>query len=268
MSDETKVTLKSQIKDQLEKTGTLSGHDLQNIMTRVAQDAPPPAAGQPAAPDPLKTDDKIKAGSESVDGLTNAGSDNAIDKAVAEDLVRSENPNDIFGVTDDLETITITAADKKRFMDAFVDGKRFTRPFEMFGGSVKGIFRSRKTGETRAILDELVRQAQVNNHSMLEHSAKIRHALLHCQLAEKNGVVRKELEGPLKAMEEIDTTSKKVRVVPPKWSEEMEVLFDSMDEGMVNALYKELRTFEKVYWTLISNASDQNFWAPEDSTIE
>lgn len=259
------ITLKEQIKSQLEKTGTISGADLQNMAAAAAAPANP---GIQAMPDPMTVDDKVVVGKESLDVLTQAGDDKYGDKAIEDDMIRSDSADDIFGVVDDTGPVTVTAADKRRFTDAFVDGKRFTREFELCGGAIKGVFRSRKTGETRAILEELIRQAIVHNHSMVEHAAKIRHALLHCQLAEFKGVSRKELEAPLKAVEKIDKVNKTVEIIPPDWSEEMEIICNDMGEGLVNSLYRELKIFEKVYWILVKNSSNQDFWHPEDFIIE
>ena len=267
---EQKVTLKSQIKKQLEDKGTLSEADLQSLVVNTPA---PEQAKAEKAPMPAEDEDsRIVAGKESLDDLTQEGSKHAIDEAIEKDLLpNSTNPEDIFGLADmdeEDEVIVVTAADKKRFQDCFVDGIRFTREFSVCGGKFKGVFRSRKVAESRAILTELTRMAVAGNHSAADYANNCRHALLHCQIAELNGVVKPEFKKPYKAVEKVDVVAKTVEVIPPAWNLEMEVVYGEMGEGPQNILYAELKTFEKIYWTMVRSAKDQDFWRPEDSTIE
>jgi hypothetical protein len=255
------VTLGDQIRKQLAEKGTLSGADI----AQAAQASAPQAAARTA---PEETDSGVKLGPDNLDSLTKAGSGPALEEAIGNDMLWATNPDDMFGMADELEKVTITKEDKARFMDAFVDGSRFTRRFSLLNGRLSGMFRSKKMCETRAIIAELTRQAGINKDSMNEHATRIRYALLHFQLAELNGVQRPEVQGPLMAQERIDTEKQEVRTVPPRWTEEMMVCFDGRDEGWKNVLYRELKTFEKVYWEMVRNARDQNFWHPEDSIIE
>lgn len=198
-----------------------------------------------------------------------------LDAMVHNDIIAEiENPADPLGLVKgplkplDVEAVTITAEDKRKFQDCLIDNTRFTKTFTFFNGKVTATYRNRKNNETRAILVEITKYASDNKLSVMEHSAKLRHALLHFQLAELNGVERPEVEAPLKSIETFDKNTGKVVIVPPKWIEHMDAVFDGMSEGLTNVLYNGLRTFEKIYWSMVNSAKDQNFWNPEDSIID
>ena len=253
------ISLNEQIKATLERKGTLGPEDLNNMGAETA-----------AKPNTRSDDEdtKIKVGSEALDAVTASGNKDTADKIIGNNLEAAQVPEDPFAVADDeLETVVITAADKKRFQDCFVDGTRFTRGFSVLGGRVKGVFRCRKTAESRAIMTELTRLAIANGYSASDYAAANRKALLHCQLAELSGVVKPEFQAPLRAVEKINIETKTKEIVPPAWVLEMDIAFDNVGDAVEDILYKELKTFEKVYWTMVRNAGDQNFWDPEDSTI-
>ena len=264
---EKKITLESQIKKHLEDKGTLTEGELQNMVAETQPQQEVKAETQAPADN---VDTKLVAGKESLDELTQDGDKAPIDIAIGRELLpQSTNPDDMFSLADDEnEAVTVTAADKQRFQDCFVDGTRFTREFSVCGGKFKGIFRSRKVAESRAILAELTRMAIAGNHSAADYADNCRHALLHCQVAELNGVAKPEFVKPYRAVEKIDIVAKKTEIIPPAWALEMEIAYGDMDEGPQNILYRELKTFEKIYWALVRSAKDQDFWTPEDSIIE
>jgi hypothetical protein len=265
MAGDKKVTLKDEIVKQLEKSGTLSDVDLAQMAPSVG---PKPPEETPKVPEADK-DSKVKVGDEKLDAAVKTADGETADEIMARELLPlSTNPDDPYAMTDNLEPVTITKEDKARFMDAFVDGSRFTRPFSLMGGRLTGIFRSRKVKESRALLQELGRQAVLYKLSMTDYTAKVRHAVIHSQLAEINGVARPEWKEPLVAMEVQEGPERKVTVKPPEWALDMEAYFNEKDEGWVDALYHELRLFEKVYWEMVTRLPDQNFWTPEDSIIE
>jgi hypothetical protein len=267
------VTLKEQIAKHLEAKGTLSGDDLVQIagINAEAKPADPQAAG-PSSP---TGDTTVKVGPEAKDtAMKIADTDFAIDLMIHNDLIpEAESPADPLGLVRgtlkevDVETVTITASDKLKFQDCMVDNGRFTKTFTMFNGKVTGEFRARKSSETRAILLEVNRLVEKNKLSVMEHATKLRHALLHFQLSELNGLIRPEVASPLRSVETFDISDSKIKIIPPVWLSHMDVAFDNMSEGLANALYSELRRFEKVYWAMVNSAKDQNFWKPEDSII-
>lgn len=256
------ISLKDQLKDQLEKKGTLTAEDLQAAQTQ--QDA----AEQPAPGDEMDRTSRVKVSDKELDGLVQGAGGASTDERTSAAMVdRSEVPEDQFALVSDLDAVDITPEDKRHFTGTFVDGTRFTRPFSLMGGKVTGVFRCRTAGESRAIIEELVRQGEKINETVYENATKMRYALLHCMLAELNHVSRPEWQEPLMAVQKIDVATRKVTAEPPAWYQEMQIMFDRKMDGLVNALYGELKKFEKVYWTLVRNVANQDFWRPEDSTI-
>jgi hypothetical protein len=51
----------------------------------------------------------------------------------------------------------------------------------------------------------------------------------------------------------------------PAWVDQVAVWADK-DEGLVTAIFEEIKLFEIKYWTMVSNAKNQNFWKPAAST--
>jgi hypothetical protein len=164
------------------------------------------------------------------------------------------------------EKVELTPADKDAFVDAMVTGGRYERPFELFGGRVMGVFRSRTSAESLAILKELARQWTIRKFmSESEYSTMLRWGMLKAHLKELNGVQYAEMKEPLTAQSTVEADGKEV-VKEPEWFKEMHAQFGSKDEGLYTAVYREVRTFEKKYWALVAHAKDQNFWKPSQST--
>jgi hypothetical protein len=256
------VSLKDRIKEKLEEKGTLTPEDLAEV-----QGAEVPLPKPPGAE--AEEDTKAQVSDKVLDPLMKGARETSTDESVSRAaLMLGDVPDDPMGLDSALDEVEITADDKKRFMDCFVDGVRFTRPFSMMGGKMAGVFRCRTSGESRAIIEELARQGELHDETVYEHAVKMRYALLHCQLAELNHVSRLEWKEPLMSVQKIDTGSRKVTAEPPAWYPEMQLLFDGKMDGTVNALYGELKKFEKVYWTLVRNVANQDFWLPEDSITE
>ena len=265
-----KVSLKEEIKKQLEEHGTVTLNEgtLQNMAAVAAASQAPMAQARQEIPEEDK-DSKVTVGSEALDPLLQAGNQASTEQAINDRLLESESPIDPFGLIDDeKEVVTITVADKTRFQNCFVEGTRFERPFELLGGKVTGVFRCRKEKESRAILNEMIRSAREMKLDAGDYAARLRHALMHCQVAELNGKVREEWKEPLRAVEAVNLETKTMVTKPPVWSQEMEIIFDNMTDAVTNALYCELKRFEKVYWTMVKEAPNQNFWLPGDSTTE
>ena len=168
------------------------------------------------------------------------------------------------------EKVELTPEDKDAFIDAMVAGTRFERPFELFGGRVRGIFRSRTSAESVAILKELGRQWVARKYmTESEYSTLLRWSMIKAQLKELNGVQYAEMQEPLSAMSRArksDNGSISEEIEAPAWFDEMQVQFGSKDEGLYTAVYREAREFERKYWALVSHAKDQNFWKPSQST--
>ena len=163
-------------------------------------------------------------------------------------------------IDDKLEEVVITQADKDRFIDALVANTRFELPFTIFNGRIKGTFRSRKQKESLAILSQLRRETDNGEiKTLVEHATRTRQFCLLCQLKELRGTQFQEFTDPM------FNTLVEGKEVSPAWLINVK-FFDDMEDGLLVAVYRQLRIFEKKYWTMIENAEEQNFWKTEESS--
>jgi hypothetical protein len=152
-----------------------------------------------------------------------------------------------------------------------VFGRRFTRPFSIFGGKLVGQLRSRTARESHAMMAELRRQYLAGEITGdIDYGDRLRWAALRFQVQEVNGVEYPVPQEPLLAQKEMsadaDGTAKPT-ITPPKWVEESISYFSKNEsEAFVAALYREVNKFEKIYWALVDHANDQAFWQTEGAT--
>lgn len=189
----------------------------------------------------------------STDPLMNAGAVGGSEEA-------SEQLHQIAGQgewsTDD-DTVDVEPEDKDSFLDALVTGERFTRPFSLFNGKVAGVFRCRSSAESAAISRYLNRKV-INKvyETTIEYGTAVRTFLLAAQVQEYNGIVFDPLPAPLDTM--VDS---KGELVDPAWVSRAEYWSsDKVPEAVVAAVYAQLQYFERLYWTMVVNANNQNFW--------
>jgi len=253
-----KVSLKAEIEKQLEEKKTLSSADIEAAAQKIQQ---PEHAAVPET-----EDTKVKAKDVLDDPMVKAGLKRNEDKTYTPELADDDSSGftDLHIEAD--EELEITAQDKQNFLKALVDGTRFTRTFSIYDGRLTGAFRARTNAESSAIITEMTRRVNIKPMLMEVYAQKMRHALLHCMLSKYQGVDRKEWSGDIAAVEVIKDG--KTEIQEPQWYVDMETVFKGKDEGITLAIYAELRRFEKIYWTLVRNAGDQNFWNPEASSIE
>jgi hypothetical protein len=172
-------------------------------------------------------------------------------------------------VDDPADEVTVTAEEKNVFLEAIVKGGRFELPFTIFGGNIRGVFRSRTNAETRAIYSQVHRKlVEEEILTTAEHSALIRNALLCCQLAVYGEVENPPMgeRGSLMPKNEWNKEANKVEIIEPEWYEYMNQQFGEMDDGLVDAIYSALRNFERKYWVMVKQAEDQDFWDLEGSS--
>jgi hypothetical protein len=193
--------------------------------------------------------------------LVKAGGDPGNAEAVEADAARAEDPElGIPTVPEDTalpERVTLTAADRKAFIDALVKGDRFVRPFTIFGGAVSGVLRSRLQEESAAVLSTLLHEYREGGlQTTAEYSTRVRNILLAAQVQELQDEKCAPLGRPL------SWTVNGAEKTAPQWLKQADA-WAAKNEGMVAALYQELRLFEKKYWTMVISAQDQDFWQAE-----
>jgi hypothetical protein len=247
--------LKEQLTKELRGGGKISSADVAEFATGESPKGADPAklSESTTVPLPMEADDRIaRVGAESAP------------TAVINQVMGSPSP-----VKEPEKEITITPAEKEHFLSAIIGNKRFELPFSLFGGSIKGILRSRTNEESRATVVETRRRYELGEiTTMAEYGYRFRNALLRFQLKELNGVVRDPVVGDLLAKMNVvgEKGNEREEVTPPPWSIEAEVMFRGMEDGLVVAIHEEIRKFEAKYWTMVNHATDQNFWQTEGST--
>jgi len=247
--------VEEKVKQRLADQGSLSAGDLSGFAKTEAKEE---KQAEPAKPDPLAETSQATVPKEAANdpALANEIEDN--------DRIAEALRNDPAGLTTPLADVEITADEKARFIDTLVKGGRFELPFSLYNGTVNGVFRSRTTRETRAILGELYRELQAGEFQAPdEYPARMRHAILRFQVQELQGKEYPAPEEPLMAtVTTEDPLGKK-----PGWVEEAETFFGSdQQEALVTAVYEALRLFEQKYWAMVQHAGDQDFWQTEGST--
>ena len=228
--------LDSQLQDKLKTTGSLSSADMaaavsgqeQIDVTQVSGDVTEQIA-KDAFDDPLTTD------------------------------------NNLIGSTEDLagEMVDVTTTEEERshFLNTVISGARFTLPFNIFGGRVTGVIRSRTQAETRAIWAQLMREMREGTIQVnADYTVRIRAMLMGAQLESYNEVKIPELPTPLDWIRQPNGEA-----TPPPWLEGIKS-WEDLDDGLATAIYEEIVNFERKYWTLVRHADDQDFWQPVTST--
>lgn len=163
------------------------------------------------------------------------------------------------GFDDDLE-IVITDTDRDTFLDAVVKHTRFTQDFTIYGGRITGTLRSRTQAETRAIISQLQREIRSGSIAVdADYTVRLRSMLLAAQVASVDDVDYVELAQPLNPVKDADGN-----IADPGWLKQA-AEWESADEWYVTAIYDVLRKFEAKYWTMVSNAANQDFWRPVTS---
>lgn len=158
------------------------------------------------------------------------------------------------------EPVVISDNDREAFLDAMVSGERFELPFELFNGRIKGRFRSRTQAETNATVAYIGFECRKERIvTGIEYSNRLRNMLLATQVKEINGTAHLPLKPPLLR------TADGQNVIEPGWLNQVSY-WETQNDGLVNAVYKELQVFERKYWVMVENARDQNFWNPAGST--
>ena len=162
------------------------------------------------------------------------------------------------------EKIDITEEDRSAFLNALVTGGRYEREFSLFGGKLTGVFRCRKIAESDGIiawLTHCVNSKKID--ARIEYLTMMRNALLAAQVKSLRGLVNEDF--PEMPMPYCPTRSEDGKeLTEPGWLGVASAWGDR-PEALVTAIHNELSKFEKRYWAMVVDASDQNFWNPAAS---
>ena len=162
------------------------------------------------------------------------------------------------------DRIDITDADRDAFIQSIVTGGRYERTFSLFGGKLTGVFRCRKIAESDGIIAWVSHCVNMKKiEARIEYLTMMRNAMLAAQVKSLRGIVSEdfpELPGPYAPTRSEDGKT----LNEPGWVSAANA-WGERPEALVTALHDELTKFEKRYWTMVVDASNQNFWNPAAS---
>ena len=174
------------------------------------------------------------------------------------------------------DQVEITQDDRDSFLQCLVTGGRYERGFSVFGGKLTGVFRCRKIAESDGILawiNHLISTKRIG--ASIEYMDLMRNALLASQVKSLRGLINEDFEElPAPYAPTRRTVVRKgedgkdisdVEVTDPGWLKAAES-WGERPEALVSAIHGELQLFERRYWTMVMEASNQNFWSPAAST--
>jgi hypothetical protein len=243
--------IKSKINEKLQEGASVSSGDFANFQ---------PAAKnkEDSAPGTVPVTEEAKG-----DPILNtASSEQAPTNLARMDLHRSGAD---LGINLKYEDIEITESDKAEFINCLIDNKRFTRQFVLFGGKITGVIRSRTSDESRALIYEAQRRAQIGEIlSDSDYAAVFRRAAMRFQIQQINGTEYPEAKGPLLAQANFKSFMlEDKKADAPAWYQEAEDAYSNMQTGIEAAIFAEVMKFEYKYWTMVENSDNQDFWNPE-----
>lgn len=158
------------------------------------------------------------------------------------------------------EDLVITAAEKSGFINSMITGERYIQEYSIFGGKINVKIRSRTNKETQAMYSYMRHVLDDNRSNVISLESDMPYILLVSQIEEINGVKFPEMKAPY------CYTSSAGKVEDPGWFEDLKAWKDK-PEGLTNALINRVQLFEYKYWTMVTEASNKNFWN-SDTSIE
>jgi hypothetical protein len=242
--------VKSKINEKLQEGGSVGTGDFANFSQQPAAKQ----AGADTGPVPVAEGAKD-------DPIVNIGSDEKAPTNMARlDLHRSGVD---LGINLTYSEIEITDSDKEEFLDCLIDNRRFTRDFVLFGGKITGVIRSRTSDESRALIYEAQRRAQIGEIlSDSDYAAVFRRCTMRFQIQQLNSTEFPEPKAPLLAQANFKDFMLEDAVDAPEWYNEAEKAFSTMQTGVEAAIFAEIMKFEYKYWTMVENSDNQDFWNP------
>lgn len=161
----------------------------------------------------------------------------------------------------DASEVVITPEEKSAFIDAVVTGDRYRQSFDIFGGHVHIVVRSRTSDETAAMYAYMRHEMSKKDANTVQMETDMQYLLLLTQVEEVNGTKFSELKAPYMFKAKGDSEE------APAWMEDM-LAWKSKPEGLVGALVNRVQLFEYKYWTMVREAANKNFWSSGASTAE
>lgn len=157
------------------------------------------------------------------------------------------------------EELEIRPDEKDAFVESLLTGSRHYQTYTIFGGRIKVTIRSRTIAETQAMYAYMRHTLTKDASGLATLEGDMSYLLLAAQIDELNGTKYPEMQEPLTFIE------KDGKEYEPGWLGCLNT-WKAKPEGLTNALINRVQLFEYKYWTMVSEASNRNFWTPETST--
>lgn len=157
------------------------------------------------------------------------------------------------------EELEISPEEKDAFVESMLTGGRHYQTYTIFGGRIKVVIRSRTVTETQAMYAYMRHTLTKDAAGLATLEGDMSYILLAAQIEEINGTKYPEMQEPLTFVE------KDGKEQEPGWLACLKT-WKAKPEGLTNALINRIQLFEYKYWTMVSEASNRNFWTPETST--
>ncbi len=164
--------------------------------------------------------------------------------------------------------VVVSDAEKEKFLDSVVTGKRYEEEISLMSGKLNVKFRSRSAIESEAI-DAFLRDGVVSGriNNQIVYADTMRFCLLAAGVASLNGETFPTLTDAAEGRGNLFKTATKDGSQPPKWT----WLYDKwrdMTEIVVAILIDAYFEYEAKYWRMIEKSRDENFWNAAESTGE
>jgi len=153
-------------------------------------------------------------------------------------------------------TVTVTAEDKVRFIDAVASNSRFERNYTLFGGRISLTVRSITAEESNALAAWAFKKAVAD--PTWNVSGRGRRHILVAQIARFNGTDMPPMEKPL--FETLGSDGKTLS--EPGWVGRAD-FWEGIGAGVVDAVMNCISDFDTRYRILCEKAEDENFWLPD-----
>jgi hypothetical protein len=150
--------------------------------------------------------------------------------------------------------VVVSPEDRQKFLESVVSGKRFSLGFDLLGGAIRVVFRSRSQAESQAVISRIVEERKQGLIvTELDYTLRQQHLMLSAQVEELQGVKYAEWAKPYVV------TKSETGTQEPGWLPQA-LEFVESQQNLIEILWVALKRFEDKYWTMVEAAEDQDFW--------
>lgn len=253
-------SLQDQLRKHIQETGGISSAALAQTL----QQEPEPTPSGAAMSEPTVVDGKAANPQAGMDPVVVAAEKGASPAKVAAGVAADASvasTNELLQLMGQRKKMVIAPETKQAFLTAIINNERFAIPYNLCGGKLRIVIRSRMIPETQAIIAlqrrEIDQKVITTN---MDYKVRSQAMLMVAQVQEINGRVY-----PIMAQPYYYQAQPNGPDLPPGWLEWVDH-FVKQHEGMASMIWTCLQDFENQYWFMIEEATKQDFWSPAAST--